>query len=293
MPSVKTYRKILAPAKVNLILRIGPLRRDGFHNLESLMVPVTWGDEITLSVSRSQKTQIHLRCPGLNVPPEKNLGYRAAAEFLAAFRIRADVRMSIKKKVPSGAGLGGGSGDAAAVLRILAHWAKIKNTKKILKIASRLGSDVPVLTLGQPAWCTGRGEKLMPIRIPPLNFVIVVSPNVHVSTPWAYRELDRQRGPIKTKVKLEGMPNWLRSESWRIPSLENDFEELVIGSKPALNRVRRALAEVGAQSLRMSGSGSAFFGIFETPSAALRAAAELRRKGFRAFSCASLSSTII
>lgn len=254
------------------------------------MLPVTWGDSLSLRWKSSKTNKISLSARGLKLPQEKNLAYRAAQEFSRAFKKNFELKMELVKKIPTGAGLGGGSGNAAYVLRTLARIYKIPLNKKLLKVAKSLGADVPFFLYGHSAWCTGVGEICRPISTPSLHFVIVVSRKIPVPTPLAYGALDRARGKLARSWKLKGMPDYLTTATWTIPALENDFEAVVLEMKPALKRVKAALVKAGAMAAAMSGSGSSFFGVFKDFRAAKRAASQLRSQGYEAIACSSLSN---
>ncbi|MDB5036586.1 MAG: ispE [Bacteriovoracaceae bacterium] len=290
MPSYTSYPNILCPAKVNLILRVGPRRKDGFHEIETLMTLLHWGDVLSLSVRNAKVTSIDLKTPGLHLAQEKNLVYRAVQLFSETFRCPLDAKILLKKVVPTGAGLGGGSSDAAKVLELLFKW-KFKDRKKNLqtwkevkKIAAGLGADIPFFLEGGAAWCTGFGEKIQKV-VHPKFWMVIVLPKVKVPTPWAYRELDRVRGSYQRK--LEGRPSWLNSNSYSIPELENDFEFPVVSAKPALKQIKKLLAESGAAAALMSGSGSSFFGLYSSQASAIKASKYLRKRGLRAIPTAS------
>ncbi len=284
------YSRVLCPAKLNLILRVGPLRQDGYHDLESLMVPLNWGDELTMRVWRAEQTDIELECGGpVALPEGSNLAFRAAQAFCQRFQQTLRIQMRLKKRIPTGAGLGGGSSDAGVVLRLLAQFSGLKQKRSLSRLAASLGSDVPFFLEAQTAWCEGRGEILKVLDLPhQLHFVLVHSPSSAVPTPWAYRQLDRLRASVPPRlISLSGMPEWLH-RSWHHPHLENDFEAVVLKQRPDLKRVQRALCEVGASGVRMTGSGASFFGLFETAARARQAAQKLVSGGFWAHSCSSL-----
>jgi len=282
MQRAAAYKRIVCPAKLNLVLRVGPRKANGYHDLETLMVPVRWGDELSLSIRPASQNKISLVCPGLRLPPGKNLAYRAAEAFRTAYlKSPVAIRIRLKKVVPTGAGLGGGSSDAAMVLRLLAKACGVKVNRKLIRIATTLGADVPFFLRPQPSWCTGVGEICRPLKLKQrFYFVLVLSPKTPVPTGWAYQTLDQWRAKNRIRTRLLGLPSeWMNPEVV-IPELENHFEPLVILRKPVLGHVKAAIARSGAMAAAMSGSGSAFFGVFLTRSAALAAARDLKRKGF-------------
>lgn len=286
------YRKVLSPAKLNLILRIGPLRRDGYHELETLMVPLTWGDELKLRCSPSDTFQCSIESPHLRVPVKKNLIYKAAEAFSKKFEIPFSLQVHLKKQIPTGAGLGGGSGNAAVVLKYLCEWASrrghssTKIKRALPKIAAKLGADIPFFLYDSPAWCTGFGEKCQPFKLRSYA-VVVVMPKTKVPTPWAYRTLDSDRKNSATSIHLVGKPNWLES-SQEIPELVNDFEATALRHKPNLKRALQLLSASGASVARMSGSGSAFFGIYKDYASAQKAARFIRARKMNAIACQTI-----
>jgi 4-diphosphocytidyl-2-C-methyl-D-erythritol kinase len=286
----RTYRNILCPAKVNLVLKIAGPDARGFHPLESLMVKVNWGDRISLNISRSSATSINLsQTEDLGIPAEKNLVHRAAARFCEEYGVHLKISATLSKRVPTGAGLGGGSSDAAETLKLLWKflYGKRSYDKKLFEIASGLGADVPFFLGSAASWCTGYGENLKSVEIPKLHFVLLF-PDVNVATPWAYRELDCWREKNGIKPRLLGLPDWLGRRDFEIPDLVNDFEGCIFSKKPGIQRAREALARYGARAARMSGSGSTVFGIFSGEKSAKLTASRLRAAGWRALACKSL-----
>lgn len=281
----RSYLNSLCPVKVNLILRVGMPRMDGFHPIESLMVQLAWGDRLSLRLRAANALQIRLVCPQIKIPSEENLVVRAARMFSEAFDVKFEAQIHLIKRAPMGAGLGGGSSDAARVLRLLSNWVFGARSdlfeERLRKVAARLGADVPFF-LGSPAsWCTGLGERLRKVRVPRMHFVLVF-PKEHVATPWAYKHLDSWRlSRGRSDRILGGMPEWLRSADWTLPELENDFELPVVSARKGLKGIRRALALSGASAALMSGSGSAFFGIYSTRAEAQKGLRSIRKMGLQ------------
>jgi 4-diphosphocytidyl-2-C-methyl-D-erythritol kinase len=248
------------------------------------MIPVNWGDELRLSLRESSAFHLEMQVQNLKLEDDDNLCLRAARSFALEFKKVFELKMTLIKKIPTGAGLGGGSSDAAQVLRALADFYKLSHSNpRLLRVAKSLGADVPFALGGRPAWCTGIGEKLKPLQWlhGRWGFVIVVSRSHPVPTPWAYRELDRARPNFGPRDGLSGLPDWLLRPC-EVPALENDFEAVVLKARRPLRAVQRSLCEAGAKAVRMSGSGSAFFGVFEDLQAAQKAAQRLNRRGFEA-----------
>jgi len=265
---------LAAPAKVNLFLRVFDQRPDGYHALETLFQAIDLADEVRLE---RRGAGVELCVVGADLgPAEENLAHRAASKLLAAARIGDGVRIELTKRIPAGAGLGGGSSDAAAVLKGVAALFEIPTGGGLLRgVAAGLGADVPFF-LGRSPLAVGRdrGDVLEPFDPLPEASLVLVSPPVHVATGWAYRALDearRVRGPSLGPA-LRGRPSaWPELAS----RLHNDFEAVVAAAHPEVTRSLEALSSAGALGALMSGSGSTSFGIFPDRHAAERVAVSL------------------
>ena len=262
-----------APAKLNLGLHVLRRRADGFHDLDTVFLPIGWADEVraapadALSLSTSD--------PALPTD-DGNLVVQAARALAAHAGIEPRARLRLDKRVPYGAGLGSGSSDAAATLRLLAEvWSLDVAEADLHALALDLGSDVPFFLDGHPARATGRGERLEPLvdadghpyRCP--FWLVVAVPDVHVSTAEAYGLVtprDDNRPALAAAVVSNDLERW-RAE------VANDFLAPVEAAHPEIAAVRRALVAGGAGYASLSGSGSAVFGAFEREADA-RAAAE-------------------
>jgi len=241
--------KQFAPAKINLYLHILGRRPDGFHELETLMAPITLGDTLHLDLI---STGIEFTCsdPALS-DAQDNLATRAARIFLEEFKSDTGVRIHLEKAVPVGAGLGGGSSDAAAVLLALRELTGIKaSDSELAELAARLGSDIPFFIYGQPAVCRGRGEIIEPVKLKETYQGLLVHPGFGVSTPWAYKTYAQN--------PQQGAPG----RSFADVTLRNDLEPPAFSKYPWLPTTKswfREQAEV-LDSL-MSGSGSSVFAL--------------------------------
>jgi 4-diphosphocytidyl-2-C-methyl-D-erythritol kinase len=264
--------EVEAPAKINLFLRILAQERSGYHQLETLFCSVAFGDVVTLEPG---PPGIIVETSGLTVgPPEENLVFKAAQAFFAASGINGGVRIRLEKRTPLGAGLGGGSSDAAATLRGLhGLFPGGLDPARLLDLASGLGSDVPCFLSPSPltlAW--GRGERMLPLKPLPSAPVVLALPPVSVSTPEAFGALSRERqsrsagsGPPKPGIlDQEELSSW--SGIRRLA--ENDFEPVVFREFPALARLRQAFDGTAPLLSLLSGSGSAVFGVYEDAAAA-------------------------
>ncbi len=277
---------LLSPAKVNLILRIGALRSDGFHDVATLMARLSWGDRIRGRVYPSQFFAVSLSGDSVGIPLEKNLIYRAAKLFHEQTKKNFELELHLTKEIPTEAGLGGGSSNAATVLRILGKKFRIPKAR-LLKMAASLGSDVAFfLADTNAAWCLGRGERLKELSIRSWPVIIVRPHRARVPTPWAYQSLDKRRASKARSWPLDKrLPESYKDLRLNIPALENDFEVLALDRFAELRRLKRDLARSGAVTGQMSGSGSCFFAIYEDLKAQKRAAKFLNRCGWQSFCC--------
>jgi len=263
---VRRYRT-LAPAKVNLVLRVGPARADGYHDIRSLLVPLDLADEVEVAVS-ARPGPVTCRCPGRpELDGPGNLAARAAEALRRRLGRTEGVDVLVVKRVPVTAGLGGGSSDAAAVLRCLARAWRVRDRRVLRAAALEVGSDVPFFLAGGPAWAGGRGERLRRARVAP-RWLLLAYPRaaaLAIRAGDAYRWLDEARS---------GRPPPRRGRP-RADRPENDLMGPALERHPALRTLWGRLAEAGAAGAMMSGSGPTFFGAFRDGAAAARAARAL------------------
>ena len=263
---IRTAR-LKAYAKLNLGLRVLYRRPDRYHELRTVFQTISLADELTVSFAPSRNTTIQIEGT-----PEiaDNLVERAARFVLQALEIEADVSFVLKKKIPAGAGLGGGSSDAAAVLLALPVLAgKAIAPDRLAEVAAKLGSDVPFFLQGGTALGLGRGEELYPLPDRPGKFVLLVTPDVHSSTAEAYQDLSE----TLTLVSLQNKLNSFQQEVWQPAEAVsvNDFEGVVFARHPEPGRIKSRLQSCGAAAASMTGSGSAVFGIFRDRGTLVRA----------------------
>jgi 4-diphosphocytidyl-2-C-methyl-D-erythritol kinase len=282
-----------APAKINLFLRVVGRRADDYHELDSVFVPVSLCDrvrvEIRAEARSAAETTITLHCDHDDLPAdEKNLAWRAAAAFLGEFgdeihRPR-EVAIDLRKEIPIGAGLGGGSSDAGAVLRIMAALCRVEDSPRLAQVALGLGADVPFFLDPCIAHIGGVGERITPLEIDtsgergplwhdPLWMVIAVPPIV-VSTAEVYRALSPEQwsGAAPTEYLRA-----IAAGAIRPAMLQNDLTAAATARYPEIAQLRSVLLTAGAEGASMSGSGGAVFGIFPTPEAAAQAAEAMRQ----------------
>ncbi len=272
--------KITARAKINLTLDVTGVRDDGFHTLRSVMAPISLADELTI-----EKSDIFsFDCSIPELVNEKNLCVRAAKLFFESADVGSSASIYLEKKVPFPAGLGGGSADAAAVLRGLNElFGNPVERDALFSLAERLGSDVPLCLLDRPALCEGRGELLTPIDgLPTFDAVIAIGEG-RLSTPAVYRALDEANLPVRndTDRLLEAIDN---RESFDMTSCcGNAFEPVVDILCPETAILRERLASLGAHTARLSGSGPSVYGIFADESTARNSVASLENEGYTAY----------
>lgn|GEM_PF-32240 len=302
-----------AYAKVNLILAVGARRPDGYHDLATVMVPVTLSDLVSVGLEprpcagepeanafppvgdrqfSQEALPIRLSCPGLpDVPPHKNLAYRAAAAFLEKTGVRPGVSIVVEKRIPWGAGMGGGSSDAAAVLSALNSLLAPEHALRpdeLVSLAASIGADVPFLVgcnsrppLWEGALCVGIGEKVTPVHVPNM-WLVIAFPNAPVQTGQVYALLDDIRQaesdfPCVSPGAVKGSEPGEPSQDDRVRGfldalssgdtaeigrgLFNDLEEAAMRLNPEIARLKRMFYECGALGALMTGSGSAVYGI--------------------------------
>jgi len=260
-----------APAKLNLGLRILGKRDDGFHNILSIFQTIGLHDELTLTSS----TETGIECDNAGVPKgDDNLILRAKDKFRKCSDISSPVRFILKKRIPVGAGLGGGSSDAAASLRGLKdfHGAEIQDNA-LSECAAELGSDILFLLRGGTAIVSGRGEWANFVEWPFDFTYVIVYPGFGVSTAWAYGNIENfidDGGVYRAATKKLKEGNLEAGEFFN--ALRNDFEPVVFGKYPVLKDIKTSLMERGASAALLTGSGSAMFGIFEENKSAERCA---------------------
>jgi 4-diphosphocytidyl-2-C-methyl-D-erythritol kinase len=269
--------RIPAFAKINLRLDILGKRPDGYHELRTIFQTVALHDDLRLRASK--KNDISLSIQGnatlSQEPIQKNLVYRAVDALRRELKIRSGVEIELRKTIPAGRGLGGGSSDAAAAL--LAYQRLVKRIlplPRLLEIASSLGADVPFFLLGGRALGVSRGDEIYPLPDVPKLCVLIVSPKtIHVPTPDAYRWL-RARPLTLTKSAADPKLWVFCALCWSAQGsgLSNDFELPVFRRHPRLAQIKRVLLQRGAAEASLAGSGSAVFGVFPNPAMARRAA---------------------
>lgn len=258
-----TVATVEAQAKINLALRVLAREESGYHQLETIFQRIELADTVRVATDTTAR---EVECVGADVGPmEQNLAYRAAMAFIAETGWPTGFSIRIEKRIPMGGGLGGGSADAGAVLRILnALGPRPLSDPMLATLAFRLGADIPFLTADAPlALGWGRGERLLALRSLPAREVLLCFPPFGVDTAAAFGWLSAQRReePLRAPapIRTEDLDRW----DGIMRLAENDFETPVIHRHPGIAVTLEALVAAGAKVARMSGSGSTVFGVFD------------------------------
>jgi 4-diphosphocytidyl-2-C-methyl-D-erythritol kinase len=301
-------------AKINLGLKIGPLRADGFHELRTIYQTIALSDTVRVDVSKG--LGIEVVCKDPRVPgDESNTCWRVADRILRSLKTRAKVRIAIEKRLPVQGGMGAASSNAVATMMAMEKELKQQLApEERLRIASEVGSDLPLFLMGGTVLGTGRGEQVYPLEDLPSFHCVIATPEVGVSTPAAFADWDK-KWPTSTKSTTHkssdskltengssdrismfsrtvyewlngsftatGVPSkgWDRAEALLLDlvrtGIENDFESVVFPKYPAIREVKRALERSGAKYVSLSGSGSTVYGLFADKESAATAAEKL------------------
>jgi len=251
---------MLAPAKLNLLLKITGQRIDGYHELVSVLVPVALYDKLKIS---KLERGLKVYWSGRELPKgQNNLVNRAAISFFEKTGIRKGAKITAIKKIPVSSGLGGGSSDAAATLKGLNQlWGNSLSSGDLERLALSLGADVPFFLLQRPSIARGIGEILQPMKSFPSLWYVIVSPNLMVSTAWVYKRIKLQL----TNKESQSIVNFSKKAIFNIPELlSNDLEGVTLGKYPFLCSIKDSLIELGALGALMTGSGPSIFGLFDS-----------------------------
>ncbi|HEY5388415.1 MAG TPA: 4-(cytidine 5'-diphospho)-2-C-methyl-D-erythritol kinase [Thermoleophilia bacterium] len=267
---------VLAPAKLNLALLVGPVRPDGFHEIASLMVPVTLADRV--AVERTPGSGLDVVCDV--APGEENLAAKLVRELEARLERTFEVRVTIEKRVPHGGGLGGGSSDAAATLIALERLFALELSARLRHdVAAAVGSDVAFFLWPGAQLVMGRGLLRKEVALPDLHAVIAI-PDLGLSTAAVYRWRDEDAETTLKEFAPQARALSARVQAAQTPEdvaalVHNDLEASVTARKPAVAELRDRLSAEGALAAAMTGSGAAVFGLFPSEEAASRARAAL------------------
>lgn len=267
-----------APAKINLALHVTGRRGDGYHLIESLAVFTRFGDRLQVSAAEEDGLTVSGRyAAGVPVDGRNLIAMaRDALRKAAGSRNAFPVAIALEKNLPVASGIGGGSSDAAAALRLLARiWGLDIDAAELAEIALSLGADVPMCLAAQPLMARGIGENVEPLPAVPSLGLVLVNPGVPVSTPQVFSALRRRENEplpaLPARIDFHSLRNWLEAT-------RNDLEAPAREIQPAVADALRALKRADAGFARMSGSGATCFGLYETGNVAKRAAAAIRAR---------------
>jgi 4-diphosphocytidyl-2-C-methyl-D-erythritol kinase len=264
----------LSPAKVNLHLRVLGKRKDGFHDISTLMQRISLYDEMIFSPADHGIT---LSCPGSAIPENgNNIVYRAADALLSRLTHPPGIHITIKKKIPVAAGLGGGSSNAATALLTMNDLLGFHyNIEDLMKIGAGLGADVPFFIFGKTAWASGIGDRLQAADNIPLLWFVLINPGFEISTKMVYDSLNLRL----TKRVVNYKCPVLRTADDIVKGLHNDLERVTLVLHPILRYFKNILLQNGALGALMSGSGPTVMGIFTEEEGAIAARKALENAG--------------
>jgi 4-diphosphocytidyl-2-C-methyl-D-erythritol kinase len=255
-------------SKINVGLRIIGKREDGFHEIETIFYPINYYDEIDINIkpSKGSSNSLAINSNNPHLPKDKtNICYKIIANFFRYYKITDyyNINIFINKRIPIGGGLGGGSSNAASILKYLIKYFRVdikRHKKDILEIASRTGSDVPFFLISKPCYAEGKGDKLRILNNFRLKYkILVVTPAVHISSRWAYENLHLTPGDFKSKILFKVNNFDINKKELFI----NEFEEVVFGKFKELSEIKSKMTESGSVFASLSGSGSAIYGLFD------------------------------
>ena len=281
---------LIAPAKINLHLEILGLREDGYHELRTLFYPVPLPCDL-IDVMPSPDQDFYIRCPERpELETTSNILYKTWKLFGEASGFRPGIFVALTKRIPLGGGLGGGSSNAAALLKWLNDEAgdNALSDEALAELAAKLGADVPFFLQDGPAWAGGIGEKLVAAEVDLSGSTLVLAcPDIHVDTAWAFRAWDKKYGAPNAHESLTSDKGDTKNPSPVSPrEMTNDFEPVVFEEHPSLGDIKQTLLDNGAEHAAMSGSGASLFGIFRDGDSATSAARALEKQGIEIFQVA-------
>lgn len=276
--------KITAPAKVNIYLKIVGKRDDGYHELNTLFHPYpALYDNLEIAPADEGCS---ITCPSFKLKTEQNLIWKAWNSYGEATGFKPGLKVTLEKNIPTGAGLGGGSSDAAQMLRYLQGRpdSPKMSSQELNALAASLGADVPFFLLDGPAWATGIGEKLEPCRVDLKGMTALLAcPDVHVNTAWAYKKWselpDEKKDRSESGFCLTTSPDEYKRTAFKTRAiLFNDFETIVFPEFPNLREIKEIILNNGAAGAVMSGSGASIFSLFREKDLALKTSEILKAK---------------
>lgn len=275
-----------AGCKINLHLEITGIKENGYHELDTLFFPLSKPFDIITIVKAKAGKGLTIDCPALSIPQEKNIIHKSWVKFGEATGWFPDLNITVEKGIPDGAGLGGGSSDAAVILNYLNKYCpdNALSAEKLNTLAASIGADVPFFLKNIPAHATGIGEILTPSDVSLAGYsLVLICPDISISTPWAFGAWDnamlQKTGSNNKKEILTTTPSKDRKHSSRALWLFNSFEVVVYSAFPKLRAYKDKLMEFGAEGAVMSGSGSSIFALYREMEQAARAATALEAEG--------------
>jgi 4-diphosphocytidyl-2-C-methyl-D-erythritol kinase len=274
-------------AKVNLALSVLGRRTDGYHDIQTIFQSIDICDELEFRTA----SQLELRFEDFpRIPTEDNLVWKAATLLASKSKKGGGASITLRKKIPAGSGLGGGSSNAAASLLGLCRlWNIEMSDSDLFSIAASLGSDVPFFLIGGMALGVGRGEKIHPLPDSSCRFLVVIYPGIHVSTAVAYRSLNLGLTSSVRDHRIQRFRSQVEKGNNFLTKIFNDFEASILPAYPAIQEAKSFLEARGATAALLSGSGSSVFGFFSDEESALAAARAGEREAWRVFPAKTLS----
>jgi 4-diphosphocytidyl-2-C-methyl-D-erythritol kinase len=282
-----TALRVRSFAKINLALAVLGRRTDGYHEIRTVFQSIDLHDELEFAES----TRLELKCDDLpGVPPTQNLVWKAAETLGRLAGIDRGARITLRKNIPAGAGLGGGSSNAAATLVGLSRfWGLRAQDADLREMAADLGADVPFFLGGGTALGIGRGDELYPLPSIDTLHLVVVYPGVQVSTAEAYRSLRLLLTSKEASHKIQRFCGRLPGNQSFLAGIFNDFETSILPAYPEIGEAKRFLSDQGAKAALLSGSGSSVFGFFLDEESALAASRAMVPETWRVFPAKTLS----
>ncbi len=274
-------------AKVNLALAVLGKRTDGYHEIQTVFQTIDLSDELEFRDS----PQLELQCEDLpGLLEEENLVWKAARLLSAGNTAKQGASITLRKRIPAGAGLGGGSSNAAATLLGLRRfWEMEDSGPDLWPLAGELGSDISFFLSGGTAFGSGRGEKIQPLADSPSHSLVVVFPGVQVSTAEAYRSLNLALTSSLEDHRIQRFIGQVQAGTSFLTGIFNDFEASILAAYPPIREAKRFLEERGATATLLSGSGSSVFGFFSDEESAFAVSREVPRETWRVFPAKTLS----
>jgi 4-diphosphocytidyl-2-C-methyl-D-erythritol kinase len=274
---------LLSPAKINLCLTVLQKRPDGYHEVEMVMQMVGLYDEVTVALAGST---VQVSCDGnAALAGEKNIAWKAATAMLKDLGRSMGLTITIKKNIPIAAGLGGGSGNAAAVLAALNRLLHAGlDQDHLARIGAGIGMDVPFFFFGPTVLAQGRGERVISLPVPAECWVLLVNPGFETSTAWVYKNVN-----LRLTKKVDCTKIARLSVRNIADGLHNDLEAVTAAAHPVITMIEDMLLAQGALGARMSGSGPTVFGLFETEAACRTAEHNLSGHGWRLYPAKTLT----